>query len=247
MSFSSDIKREILEKFDKYSKNDSYKRAERFGELLTLKSTKQELTGEYFDLFEIENLNEELIKAIIKGAFLSSGCITDPNTSYHFEIALKNKACSEFLINLLSFLEFTPKLIKREKHSQYIIYIKESEQISTLLSLMDASKSLLDFENIRVEKDVKNNINRTVNCETANLTKTINASLKQIDAINKIKKNNKFNMLDDRLKLVANMRLKYQDESIEFLSNELSKTEKISKSGVKHRLDKIIKIADELN
>lgn len=246
MSFSSDIKSEILEKFDKYSKNNNYKRAERFGELLTIKSTKQELAKDYLELFEIENLNEELIKAIIKGAFLSSGCITDPNTSYHFEIALKNKACSEFLINLLSFLEFTPKLIKREKHSQYVIYVKEAEQISTLLNLMDASKSLLDFENIRVEKDVKNNINRTVNCETANLTKTINASLKQIDAIDKIKKNNKFNTLDERLKAVANMRLKYKDESIEFLSNELSKTEKISKSGVKHRLDKIIKIADEI-
>ena len=246
MSFSSDIKSEILEKFNKYSKNKNYMRAERFGELLTIKGTKQEVLNEYSDLFEIENLNEELIKAIIKGAFLSSGCITNPNNSYHFEISLKNKACSEFLINLLSFIEFTPKLIKRERNSQYIIYIKDSEQISTLLNLMDASKSLLDFENIRVEKDVKNNINRTVNCETANLTKTINASLKQIDAINKIKKKGKFNNIDDRLKVVANIRLKYPDESIEFLSNELSKKEKISKSGVKHRLDKIIQIAEEI-
>jgi len=246
MSFSSEIKSEILEKFNKYSKSKDYIKAERFGELLTIKSTKQELLNQYSDLFEIENLNEELIKAILKGAFLSSGCITNPNNSYHFEISFKNKACSEFLISLLSFIEFTPKLIKREKNSQYIIYIKDSEQISTLLNLMDASKSLLNFENIRVEKDVKNNINRTVNCETANLTKTINASLKQINAINKIKKKGKFNFLDDRLKVVANIRLKYPDESIEFLSNELSKKEKISKSGVKHRLDKIIQVAEKI-
>ena len=245
MSFSSDIKTEILSKFDKYAKNKEYVRAERFGELITLKNKKQDLS-EYNDLFEIENLNEELIKAIIKGAFLSSGCITNPNNSYHFEIALKNKACSEFLINLLAFLEFTPKLIKREKLSQYVVYIKDSEQISLLLNLMEASKSLLDFENIRVEKDVKNNINRTVNCETANLTKTVNASLKQIDAINKIKRHNRFNTLDEKLKEVADIRIKFKDESIDFLSKELSKKEKISKSGVKHRLDKIIKIADSL-
>ena len=246
MSFSSEIKEEILEKFNKYSKKDCCKTAERFGEYLTVVHNKQDIYDKYKDLFEISNLNECCIKSIIKGAFLSSGCITDPNTNYHFEISFKNKACGEYLVKLLSVLDLTPKLIKRQKLSQYVIYIKDSEQISILLSIMDVAGSLLHFENVRVEKEVKNNINRSINCETANLSKTIEASVKQIEAIKKIKKHRKFDTLNNRLKVVAVLREKYPNESIDFLAKKLSETEEISKSGVKHRLDKIIKIANEL-
>ncbi len=245
MSFSSKIKEEILEKFNMLTKKDCCKNAERFGEYLTLTNTKQKISENYIDFFNISKLNECCIKAIIKGTFLSSGCITDPNNNYHFEIAFKNKACGEYILNLLSLLEFTPKLIKRKSTNQYVVYIKESEQISMLLSMMEASNALLNFENIRVEKEVKNNINRNVNCETANLSKTIEASVKQIEAIKKLRKSGKYFSLNDKLKSVASLREKYPNESIEFLSEKLSKVEKISKSGIKHRLDKIINLANE--
>lgn len=245
MSFSSEIKEEILSKFKVSKKSMCCVDAERFGEYITLTQNKYQVKKDFSTYFDISKLNECCIKSIIKGAFLSSGCIINPATNYHFEIAFRNKSCSEYMVDLLSLLEFTPKLIKRKNTNQYIVYIKEAEQISLLLSMMEVSTSLFKFENIRVEKELKNNINRNINCETANLSKTITASMKQIDAINKIKKSGKYSSLDEKLKDVAKLREKYPNESIEFLSKKLSKKYKISKSGVKHRLDKLINIASE--
>lgn len=243
MSFSSEIKEEILKKFNLSKKNNCCIGSERFGEYLTTTPKKQNLEENFNDYFDIAKLNECCIKSIIKGAFLSSGCITSPQNNYHFEVAFKNKACAEFFLSLLSLLEFTPKLIKRKGSNQYVVYIKEAEQISTILSFMEVTSALLKFENIRIEKDLKNNINRTINCETANLSKTIEASVRQVEAINILKKNGKYKNLNDKLKLVAEYRQKYPNESIEFLSAKISEKEKISKSGVKHRLDKIIEIS----
>lgn len=245
MSFSSDIKEEILKKFNLKKSKLCCIKSERFGEYLTYAYKKQELEKEYKDYFNISNLDMCCIKSIIKGTFLSSGCITSPENNYHFEIAFKNKSCAEFLLKLLSLLDFTPKLIKRRNSSQYVIYIKEAEQISTILSFMEVTSALLKFENVRIEKDVKNNINRSINCETANLSKTIEASVKQVEAINKLKKEGKYIKLNEKLKVVAECRLKYPNESIDFLSKVISKKEKISKSGVKHRLDKIVSISSE--
>lgn len=243
MSFSSEIKEEILKKFNLKKSSACCIKAERFGEYLTSVHKKQDLEKNYKDFFNVSSLNECCIKSIFKGAFLSSGCITSPQNNYHFEITFKNKSCAEFLLNLLALLEFTPKLIKRKNSSHYVLYIKEAEQISTLLSLMEVTSALLKFENIRVEKNVKNNINRNINCETANLSKTIEASVKQLEAIKKLKKEGKYIRLNEKLKIVAECRQKYPNESIEFLSKIISKQEPISKSGVKHRLDKIVSIS----
>ncbi len=248
MSFSSKIKEEVLKGFTEKQKECCIV-AERFGENLTQCSYKADL-DEYSDFFEISNLNECCIKAILKGAFLGGGCIVDPNTDYHFEIVIKNKACADFIFNLLSVLEFTPKVLKRKKSNMYVVYIKESEQISYFLSIIEANSSMLNFEQIRVEKEVKNQVNRTTNCQTANIAKTIKSSVLQVEAIEKIKREGKFDKLSDKLKYTANLRLKYKNESLDYISNITKKSndknDYISKSGLKHRLDKIVEYANSL-
>lgn len=245
MSFSSEIKDEILLKISKNKKKCCIE-SEIFGEKLTQSEFKSELLDEYKQMFNISQLNECCIKSVLKGCFLSSGCIVDPNLDYHFEVVFKNKSCADYFFNLLSVLEFTPKILKRKKSNSYTVYFKEAEQISLFLSMIEASKAMLKFEQIRVEKEVKNNINRNINCETANLAKVIKSSVTQIEAIEKIKKKGEYDLLNDKLKYTASLRLKYPNESLDYISKKTEGKDYISKSGLKHRLDKIIKIAEEL-
>lgn len=248
MSFSANIKEEILNRFSKKQKS-CCANAERFGETLTQVNFKSDMESQK-EYFEIANLGECCIKAILRGAFLSSGCIVDPKQDYHFEIVVRNKACADYLFNLLSVLDFTPKIVKRKKANVYVVYVKESEQIAYFLSMVGATQALLFFEEIRVEKEVKNRINRTTNCQTANIAKLVKSSVAQVEAIEKIKKMKKFDELNDKLKYTANLRLKYKNESLEEISKitKQSDNEKdyISKSGLKHRLDKIIEFANSL-
>ena len=123
------------------------------------------------------------------------------------------------------------------------LYLKDGEIISNFLALIGASSSVLKFEEIRVLREMKNNVNRIVNCETANLNKTINASIEQIEAIRKLKENGKFNNLSDNLKEIANLRLENPDMSLSDLGKKLDKP--LGKSGVNYRLKKIMEIADE--
>ena len=245
MSFSSDIKSEILSKVGK-EKRECCIKAETFGELLTSAKLKSSLEEEYKDYFDIGNLKECCIKAVLKGVFLSSGCIVSPDSDYHFELTFKNKACAEYILNLLSVLEFTPKMLKRKNAGSYIIYIKDSEQISLFLSMIEASNALFKFENIRVERDLKNNINRNINCETANLSKTIETSVKQLSAIEKIKREGLYDSLNDKLKYTASLREKYKEESLDYIASKTSGKNKVTKSGLKHRLDKLVKIASQI-
>lgn len=246
MSFSEQIKEELLNKQSNGNNNDILNSYERFGEYLTYSNTKNELKEDYSNYFDISSLNESKIKSILKGVFLSSGCIVNPEKDYHLEINFKNKACTDYVYDILSLLEFTPKILKRKSTNHYVIYLKESDQIVTFLSLLEANKSVLEFEKIRVEKQVKNNINRSINCETANLAKTIKSSVKQIEAINKLKEKGKFNNLDEKLKYVASLREKYPDKSLAFIVDKIPSNIKISKSGLKHRLDKIVDISENL-
>ena len=239
MSFCSDLKDELLIKINK-----SNILAETFGEYLTIIINKNTLSSEYLKYFEISKLTENSIKSILKGSFLSNGYISDPNKDYHLEILFKSKTIAEYFIKLLSVIDFTPKILKREisKKNIYVVYIKEADQISFFLSILGASSSLIKFEEIRVEKDVKNNINRNINCEVANLSKTIKSSVTQINAIEKIKRLNKFEDLTDKLKEVVMLRENNKEESLESLAKMIN----ISKSGLKHRLDKLVQIADEI-
>ena len=134
------------------------------------------------------------------------------------------------------------KKLKQDK--KYSIYIKDGEEISLIIALMGASKSVLDFEDIRVQREMRGKVNRIVNCQTANLNKTINASVEQIEAIKKLQTNNKFNKLDENLKEIALLRLEYPDTSLIDLGKKLKNP--IGKSGVNYRLKKIIQIAEEI-
>ena len=185
--------------------------------------------------------DEQLARLLVREAFIKKGFINDPNKDYHLEILFKSKGKLDELKDIISNFGIDIKFTK--KGSDYMLYLKDGEEISSFLALMGAVKAVLKFEEIRVIKETRNNVNRLVNCETANLNKTINAAVKQIEDINKLKKNKKFESLPEALKEVAKLRLEHPDSSYEELGKMLSKP--IGKSGVSHRLEKISKIANE--
>ena len=231
MSFSEQIKNEIL-----MTKNKKCCILPlRYGELIT--------ESNQIKISDIRKIVKDTCckRAFLKGVFLGSGCIVNPNTDYHFEVTIKSKIYADFVVKIMSEFDLNVKVIKRK--SNYVIYLKDSEQISTLLAVLEANKAVLDYENIRINKSITNNINRTVNCETANLIKTIEAAVKQQEAINKLKSKNKFNELNPKLKEVASLRLKYPEASLDELVQKCSY--KISKSGIYHRLNKIVKLSEE--
>ena len=183
--------------------------------------------------------DEQLARLLIRESFIKSGFINDPNKEYHLEILFKSKKKEEELKEIIA--NFGIDIKSTKKGSHYMLYLKEGEEISSFLALIGASKAVIKFEEIRVLKDTRNNINRIVNCETANLNKTINAAVKQIEDIKKIKENKKFEMMPENLKELANLRIENPDASYEELGKMLSTP--IGKSGVSHRLNKISEIA----
>ncbi len=185
--------------------------------------------------------DEQLARLLLREAFIKKGFINDPNKEYHLEILFKSKKKEEQVKEIIS--NFGIDIKETKKGSNYMLYLKDGEEISSFLALIGATKAVLKFEEIRVIKDTRNNVNRLVNCETANLNKTINAAVKQIEDIKKLKKNKKFETLPDNLKELANLRLQNPDLTYEELGKKLSKP--IGKSGVSHRLEKISKIANE--
>ena len=184
---------------------------------------------------------QENQKALIRGCFMGSGSINNPENTYHLEMTfstLENrKFVEEELINL------GVKVKTMESQNKYMIYLKEGEEISKLLALMGANKAVLSFENIRIEREMRGKVNRLVNCKTANLNKTINASIEQIAAIKKLKETGRFNRLNENLKEIAKLRLAYPDMPLSELGEKLK--EPVGKSGVNYRLKKIMEIADE--
>ena len=184
--------------------------------------------------------DEEELKAIVRGAFLGSGSINDPNKKYHLEILLKSRDNAMYLQNIIKMFGVKTKLLE----SNNTIYIKEGEEISKFLALIGATKSVLSFEVIRVLRDTRNNVNRLVNCETANLNKIVNASVKQIEDIKFLKKMKKFDSMPDYLVEIAELRLENPEISLKELGQMLENP--IGKSGVNHRLKKIQEYADEI-
>ncbi len=184
-----------------------------------------------------KDLKEENLKAIIRGAFMGSGSVNNPEKEYHLEVDLSNKKNLEEMVKILQ------RFGIRVKTFQVSIYIKEGEEISKFLALIGANKAVMQFEDIRIQKEMRGKVNRLVNCETANLNKTINASIQQIAAIKKLQETGKFNKLDDKLKEIAILRLENPDISLIELGKLLK--EPVGKSGVNYRLKKIMEIADE--
>ena len=183
---------------------------------------------------------EESMKAFIRGAFMGAGSINNPENSYHLEIAVSNEENLNFLKKQLENFDIHAKtLITANKFS---VYLKEGEEISKLLALIGANKAVMQFEDIRIQKEMRGKVNRIVNCETANLNKTINAAIEQIGAIKKLQKDGRFNKLDDNLKEIAMLRVENPDMSLVELGKLLKKP--VGKSGVNYRLKKIVEIAN---
>ncbi len=180
-------------------------------------------------------------KAYIRGCFLGSGSINNPENKYHIEVIFKQKQDAQSVVNMLKKYSINFKILEKENSTS--IYSKDGEEISKFLAFIGANNAVLKFEDIRVYRDMRNNVNRIVNCETANLSKTVTAALKQIDAINVIKSNGKFNSLSDSLKEIAELRIKYPEASLTELGEKTNP--KIGKSGVNHRLKAIMKLAEE--
>lgn len=189
-----------------------------------------------------EITDEESMRHMIRGIFLGSGSINNPENKYHLELKLSNQENAIKVKEILEKFNINFKLLNRTgKHS---IYIKDGEEISNFLALIGANNAVLRFEDIRVQREMRGKVNRLVNCESANLTKTLNASIEQIDAIKKLQDSKKFNKLDDNLKEIALLRLENPDIPLSELGKMLKNP--VGKSGVNYRLKKIIEIAGEL-
>lgn len=163
-------------------------------------------------VFSKAEVKEEYLRAIIRGVFLGSGSINNPENKYHLEIKFNQEKNWEDTMEILSKLGVRAK--KMVTQNEYSMYIKEGEEISKFLALIGANKAVMHFEDIRVQKQMRGKVNRLVNCETANLNKTINASIEQIAAIKKLQQNGKFTKLDDNLKEIAILRLENPDMAL---------------------------------
>lgn len=181
-------------------------------------------------------------KAFIRGFFLASGSVNDPNKAYHFEIVADTKEMAEVIREVIAGFSLDAKVVKRKKY--YVVYLKDGSMIVDMLNVMEAYVNLMDMENVRILKDMRNDINRRVNCETANIKKTVGAAMKQIADIEYIEKTKGLKYLSQSLREIAEVRLSEPDADLATLGTMLNPP--ISKSGVNHRLRKISKIAEEI-
>lgn len=181
-------------------------------------------------------------RAFIRGAFLATGSVSDPEKSYHFEIVCASEAKAAQLRELLVQHAIDAKMVIRKKH--YVVYVKEGSQIVELLGIMGAHVSLMQLENVRIVKEMRNSVNRKVNCETANLNKTVSTAVRQIEDIHYIESEIGLHELTEGLEEIARLRLNHPDASLKELGDMLSP--KVGKSGVNHRLRKLSLIAEQL-
>lgn len=196
------------------------------------------------DFFALEDFERsELIdKSLIRGSFLGGGYINNPEKKYHMEINFSMEQSLDVISKILETYKIKTKKLVKEK--SYTLYVKDGEEISKILAFIGANSAVLKFEEIRVIRDSSNQLNRLVNCGTANFSKTISAGKKQIEDIKFIKSKKKFGDLSENLQQIANIRLKYPEASLAEIVSLMGNT--ISKSGVTHRLAAISKFADEL-
>lgn len=181
-------------------------------------------------------------RAFIRGAFLASGSMSDPEKSYHFEIVCATREKAEQIQKIMKCFELDGKIVLRKK--SFVVYLKEGSQIADVLNVMEAHVALMGFENVRILKDMRNTVNRKVNCETANINKTVSAAVKQIDDIRYIQETKGLDKLPEGLKDMALTRLTYPEASLKELGSLL--TPPVGKSGVNHRLRKLSEMAEEL-
>lgn len=186
--------------------------------------------------------HDECRRAFIRGAFLGGGSISDPGKNYHMEFVTNNEDFAESLKDFINSLGFNFKIVSRKNN--YVVYLKESEQISDLLSIIGAHHALLSLQNTKIVKSMRNNVNRIVNCETANLSKTVNAAVRQVENIKFIQETVGISSLPENLQEIARLRIECEDMTLKELGEMLNPP--IGKSGVNHRLRKIEEIANKL-
>lgn len=215
--------------------------------LRVLKATK--LLDEFGEIKENLSIVNNLViqntcckRAFIRGAFLAAGSISDPEKTYHFEIVTIAKPKAKQLQDIINSFEIDAKIVMRKRY--YVVYVKEGSQIVDLLNIMEAHIALMNLENVRILKEMRNSINRKVNCETANIGKTVMAASKQMEDIEYIKDTIGLSDLTEGLEEVARLRIEHPEASLKELGAMLNPP--IGKSGVNHRLRKLSIIADNL-
>ena len=185
-------------------------------------------------------------RSFLRGVFLCVGSVTDPEKAYHLEFVCPTQEMAETICSIVTSFEqlgqIDAKIIKRK--SSFVIYIKDGSQISLLLNIIEAHKALMNMENQFIFKEMRNNVNRLVNCETANINKTVNAASKQIEDIEFIRSCGEFEGLSDNLKQTALLRVENPEATLTELG--LMHMPSVGKSGVNHRLKKLCELADSL-
>lgn len=195
-----------------------------------------------------EEINPVLLKnsccrrAFLRGAFLCFGSMSDPNKGYHLEFVCEYEAWAEQIRQVVASFDIEARIIRRKKY--YVVYLKEGAGIVDLLNVIGAHRCLMELENLRVEKEVRNSINRQVNCEAANITKTVNAANKQIQDIELLQKHYGLSNLPENLRQMAKIRLEHPESSLQELGGYLNPP--VGKSGVNHRLRKLSEIAEKI-
>ena len=195
-----------------------------------------------------EEINPVLLKnsccrrAFLRGAFLCFGSVSDPNKGYHLEFVCEYEAWAEQIRQVVASFDIEARIIRRKKY--YVVYLKEGAGIVDLLNVIGAHRCLMELENLRVEKEVRNSINRQVNCEAANITKTVNAANKQIQDIELLQKHYGLSNLPENLRQMAKIRLEHPESSLQELGGYLNPP--VGKSGVNHRLRKLSEIAEKI-
>ncbi|MCH5258777.1 MAG: DNA-binding protein WhiA [Lachnospiraceae bacterium] len=179
-------------------------------------------------------------RAYLRGAFICIGSMSDPEKSYHLEFVCDGESQAEQLRDIIQEFRIEAKVIKRKKYD--VVYLKEGAGIVDLLNVMGAHVSLMNLENLRIVKEMRNSINRRVNCETANISKTVTAASKQIEDILLIRDKYGFENLPENLRQMAEIRLEYPDAALKELGGYLEPA--VGKSGVNHRLRRLSEIAD---
>lgn len=181
-------------------------------------------------------------RAYIRGAFQAAGSMSDPEKNYHFEVVSTDEEIAEQLRDVLNFFELDAKIVLRKKY--YVVYIKEGAKIVDVLNIMEAHIALMELENVRILKEMRNTVNRRVNCETANINKTVSAAVKQVEDIEYIMQHKGLHHLNQGLQDIAYLRLENPEATLKELGDMLNPP--VGKSGVNHRLKKISKMAEEM-
>ena len=201
-----------------------------------------EISEEFSMLRNLIIQNDCCKRAFIRGAFLAVGSVSNPEKSYHIEIVCAALTKAEQLRTIINGFGLEAKIIVRKK--SYVVYLKEGNQIVDLLNIMKAPVSLMEMENVRILKEMRNSVNRQVNCETANINKTVSAAVKQTEDIQYIREHMGLWKLPEGLKEIAELRLEYPNATLKELGDLLSTP--LGKSGVNHRLRKLSEMAERL-